>query len=341
MAQVYRGRTRYFRKKKRSPIGIFILLFLIVVFIAYFFFFLPRSRAHPYEEYYSQTLKVIKKSNKQGDEFKSIWKSASRLKREKIEEKLGNLIKGSEALLKEAENIKSPREMEKAHLYFIFTLDLRAKGLKNYKPALFNALKDVDLEVASGQVANALKDLSLSDRAYLAFREEAEKVLKEKRVKKKYPSYHFLEEDFYEKESLLPYLETLKEAQSLKAIHGLALISISTKPKNKRYISSRRLYVLPAADIMSVTVEVENQGNVDEEDVRVRASLKSETEPEEKVYEVTIPIIKKGERRAVTFENLLPTNEPDVVNLLTVEVSPVSGEKYTENNRREFKFVLE
>jgi hypothetical protein len=341
MAQVYRGRTRYFRKKKRSYTVIFILIFLIAALVFYFIFTFLRARNRLYKDYYEKTLEIVKKSSEEGKEFKSIWKEASRLKREKIEEKLENLIKESNSLVKKAEDITPPREMERAHLYFVFTMELRAKGLKNYKPALFNALKDVDLEVASGQVANALKDLSLSDRAYLAFREEAEKVLKEKGVSKKYPSFHFLEENSYEKENLLPYLEMLKEAQSLKAVHGLALVSISTKPRRKRYISSRRLYILPATDIMSVTVEVENQGNVDEEDVKVKASLKSETEPEEKVYEVTIPLIKKGEKRAVTFENLLPTNEPDIVNLLTVEISPVSGEKYTENNRREFKFVLE
>lgn len=341
MSQVYRGRTRYFRKKRRPYISIFILFFLILTLSFYFIFAFLRGRNRLYADYYGKTLKMIKKSNEEGKEFTSLWKEASWLKREKIEEKLSQLIKESKSLLKEAQDITPPKEMEKAHLYFIFTLELRARGLENYKPALFNALKDVDLEVASGQVANALKDLALSDRAYLAFREEAEKVLKERGVDKKYPSFHFLEENSYEKEKLFPYLQMLREAQSLKATHGLSLVSISTNPKKKRYLPSRRLYILPATDIMSVTVEVENQGNVDEEDVKVKASLKSEIEPQEKVYEVTIPLIKKGEKRAVTFENLLPTNEPEVINLLTIEVSPVSGERYTENNRREFKFVLE
>lgn len=341
MPKVYRSRTRYFRRRKRTNTWQYILLFLVIFFVLYLIGAYLLSRNQPYENYYRKVKSLVARSNKQAANFKNLWEKTGEIKRTQLEKKLDQLAKEASQLEKQVNKLSPPKSLEKAHLYLQMTFELRRKGLKNYKPALLNALAHQDIEVASHQVSNALMNLTLSDRAYANFRSEANKLFRARKLKPTFPSSIFLPSVFYEKTDLLEYLKNLKGITSLKEVHGLAIISIATKPQKKSYDASKGLNILPHTDFLMVTIEVENQGNVDEKNVPIRATLTSETNPEVNEYKLELPLIKKGERKAVTFENILITNDRGVVYLLTVEAGPVPGEQYAGNNKLEFKFSLD
>jgi hypothetical protein len=313
----------------------------VIVLVFYLIGGYLSSRNRPYENYYKNVKPLVVKSNKLAGDFKSLWVKAGEVKRTQLEKELDQLAKEASQLEKQVNKLSPPKKFEKAHLYLQMSFELRREGLKNYKPALFNALEHQDIEVASHQVRNALMDLTLSDRAYANFRGEAHKLLKARKLKLAFPSSVFLPSSFFEQADLLEYLKSLKGTASLKEVHGLAIISIATKPRRKSYDSSKGLNILPHTDFLMVTIEVENQGNVDEKDVPIRASLTSETNPKVNEYKLELPLIKKGERKAVTFENILISNDRGVVYLLTIEAGPVPGERYAGNNKVEFKFSLD
>ncbi len=280
--RTYSARKSRFLQQKRSrksPTRLLVLL-IVILFLFYLYGLLSRSRGgrgtNALEEYVKRTKKIVGKSNQIAKGFEGLRFDMADISRKELKSRLSQYSKDSEKVLQDCRKIEPPEEMGEAHLYLLFCLELRDGGLEEYTPALFNALKDIDLEVASGQISRALKELALSDRAYLKFAAEAKQVLKKKGVKKSIPSSKFLFQDTaYEKANIMAYLQQLKGAKGLEEIHGIGIAKLSTEPQQIRYISSKKLAVLPSADTISVTVTIENQGNQIESNVPVRAALKS------------------------------------------------------------------
>ena len=91
---------------------------------------------------------------------------------------------------------------------------------------------------------------------------------------------------------------------------------------------------------MSVTVNVENQGNRVETDVKVSISLYNESDLTPSQQEQVVPSIGSGETLQVNFQGLRPT-AGGVRNILEVKVDPVPQEAFVDNNEKLIYFVLE
>ncbi len=120
---------------------------------------------------------------------------------------------------------------------------------------------------------------------------------------------------------------------------GLALLSLTTIPKKQRYLPTRNAWLLPHTEVLTVTVEVMNQGEVEESAVTVTLALRSSAGASSS-FTQTIDRISAGAKRPVTFENVLPDTAPGSRNYLNVEVSMVEGEAFPENNVKELVFLL-
>lgn len=333
----------YFRKRRKgSPLTLLLIVVAVLVLIYLVVGLLGGGRARDYQNYIDRTNKLVAKSNKISQGFTNLKANVETVSQPDLKAKLTAYAKESQKLTDECRSLEPPQEMKKAHFYLTLAFDLRAEGLRNYKPALFNALKDIDLEVASAQVAAALKDLALSDRAYTLFSSEAEKVLKKEAVKAKSLKSKFLADDTaYEKISLLPYLQQLKGIKSLEEIHGLVVSSPKTTPAQTTYNAKRRLALLPAASKLTVRVVVENQGNQIEFNVPVVGVLKSTAGVEEQRQEIRIISIEPGEKKTVTLTGFKPQAGAEITNLLTVTAGPVPKEKDIADNTIEYKFIME
>lgn len=129
-------------------------------------------------------------------------------------------------------------------------------------------------------------------------------------------------------------------AQQKPVRRGVALISLSTLPRPTKKLPGGA-YVFALADVMSVTVEVQNQGEATEATVTVVLTVRSDKAGEVHRAERTIENLKPGERRPVTFENVLPDASPDAENVIKVVAGPVPGEKYLFNNEKTLRFRWE
>lgn len=327
-------------QRRRSRARLILLILVLLVF----FYLLGGGFCSNKEPKELQA--YITKANELADRFNRLAQGFNSLKtpdisRQELSSRLIRYSRDGRDIKDKAKSLEVPRAMEKAHFYLTLSFELRAGALKRYRPAVFNALKDQDLEVASGQVTLTLKDLSLSDRAYALYASEAKQILKDKKVFGISPvESKFLSEDDYEKTKLVPYLQQLKGVKSLEEVHGLALVDLTVEPKHIGYNIAKKLYSLPSTQKITVKVTVHNQGNQAEVNLPVKATLKSETQPQEKSSQIIIDTIALDQKQTVELTGLRPT-PGKVINLLTVTVGPVPNEKFVKNNVREFKFVVQ
>lgn len=341
--------TMPYNRRRRPSWGInprVIIVALIVIFLLLCligrgtFSRLGCSRAGALKDYINETRKVTDQSNKFARDFNDVKNNIKEVSRKELNQRLDNLARSTKKIASDARKIEPPAEMEKANLYLILSLDLRASSFDRLKPAIFNALADKDLEVAAKQVSFALKDLTLSDRAFSLFHSEAQKVLGSHKVSfVSAPSSVYLSSGAeYEIGNVLDFLKDIQGVSSLSEIHGVAIAELSVKPEAKSEING--VSKLPNTDSISMTVTVENQGNQVEVNIPVKITLKSETQPKAQEARKTIGSLSPKQKKSVTIVNLKPTTG-DIINLLTVTAGPVPGEKFLENNTLEYKFTVE
>lgn len=129
-----------------------------------------------------------------------------------------------------------------------------------------------------------------------------------------------------------------QEEEKEPKLRGVAIISFTTVPKPISYKEEEDMHYYQQTDLMSVTVEVENQGEAVEHDLLVELLLKSSISGTIMEATQTIDTIKPGERKPVTFSNLLPDPNPDAEQLIKVVVNPVPEESYIFNNEKYWHF---
>ncbi len=336
-------------KQKRRPfispqiiIAILVVIFLLLCLIGRGTFsrLSCNNDTSALQTYINQTKKIADRTNKVGTDFAGLRTNMKGLVRKDVEKQLDAMIKDSKTIAADARTIEVPVEMQGANGYLLISLDLRAGALESYKPAIFNALSDNDLEVSGKQVSLSLKDLAFSDRAFAIFGDRAQKVLKDQKITfVTPPSSVFLAGGTeYETPTVLEFLRNLKESGDLTEKHGISITETVVEPA--ALSDNNGVSVLPLAATVTVTATVENQGNQLEVNIPVVATLKSETQPKPQEVKQSIASLPAGQKKVIKITGLKPT-QGDIINMLTVQVGPVPKETFLDNNTFEFKFTME
>jgi hypothetical protein len=342
-----RGNLSYRQKKKtlnpKIVIVVLVILFLLLCLLGRGTFsnFACGSNTSELQTYINQVKKLTDRSNKVGVDFTDMRANIQSLARKDLETRLNAMTKDSMTIVADAEKLEVPEQMAVANGYLLVALRLRASAFDTYKPAIFNALEDSDLEVSAKQVSLSMKDLAFGDRSYALFKSSAENVLKDNSISfVTVPASVFLAgENEYEVASVLEFLRSIKaSAPDLTETHGLAILEITVNPAP--LADNDGIAALPAATTISVTVKVENQGNQLEVNIPVEAILKSETQPKPQTKKASIASLPAGQTKEITISGLKPT-AGDIINMLTIQAGPVKNEKFLDNNMTEFKFTVE
>lgn len=120
---------------------------------------------------------------------------------------------------------------------------------------------------------------------------------------------------------------------------GLGIVSYSTKPKFLGK-DEKGIFYLENTELLDVNIEVQNQGEIVEKEVKVTLQLESTALAEPILYEQLLEKIKPKERKPVSFSSI-PLNQPKgTVYILKVNVNPVPYEKVKENNSLTLKFYV-
>jgi hypothetical protein len=343
----YRSGLTYKQKRRsalnpRIVIAVLIVLFLLLCLIGQGTFSRIgcSDNTSELQTYINQVKKIADRTNKVGTDFADLRTNMKSLARKELQKRLDAMIKDSKTIAADAAKIPVPEEMKDANTYLMVSLNIRTSALESYKPAIFNALADTDLEVSGKQVSLALKDLAFSDRAFAMFKDKAAQVLKEREVTfVATPASIFIAGDTeFEQATVLEFLRSVKESGDLTEKHGISISEMVVEPA--AVSEDDGVFVLPQAATITVTITIENQGNQLEVNIPVTATLKSETQPKPQQKKSSIGSLAAGQKKTVKITGLKPTLG-DIINMLSIEVGPVPKESFLDNNVSEYKFTME
>ena len=292
-------------------------------------------------DYINSSSVLIQHSNRTAMNFDLLLSKVKDISREELDQSLADIIEESKITVQNSQEIYPPEMFEVTHGYLNLVFNTRNKAYENFKPALFNALQDIDIEIASAQIANSFFYLLMSDEVFLYFQQE----LKLTGEKLEIPnltiidSQVFQDREMINKTNVAQFIMDIKTVTGLQERRGLAVIANSIEFEPRVINEQGDFLILANGNTVNITILIENQGNVTENDVLVTVSYSTENNPsaDEKTY--TINNINPSEQKAVTITGF--SAYPGLRCSLKVEVAPVPGEVLLTNNTAVYNFVVE
>ena len=258
-------------------------------------------------------------------------------------ESLNDQLKGVEQscldLLDQAKVLEVPKGLETTHAALLICLEQRYRAMKTYRSDLINSLSAVDLDVYAKSISEDLQELMYSDGTYRFYKRSVTEALDESSVSEVAPLADSIwladwEQAAYER--VKTFLVALRGTE----VHGVAIGTVTLNPEGSIDVEGGEdIHRLPATEELSLTINVENQGNRAEKDVIVTVSLYTETDPAPVRQEQTIASIGPGETLQVQVGSLKPTSG-GVRNILEIKVNPVPQESFVENNQKLIYFTV-
>jgi len=139
-------------------------------------------------------------------------------------------------------------------------------------------------------------------------------------------------------QSVMEFISEIKTVTELQQRRGVAVIGGSIEFNPQKLNEQGDYLILANGPKISVTVTIQNQGNVVENDVDVIMIYSTEGNvSEEKPY--TITSINPSENKVVTISGFIAY--PGRKCELEITAGPVPGEVRTDNNTVKYKFMME
>jgi len=291
-------------------------------------------------EYSARVNKIIDRSAAVASKFELLRKDAKDKARKDISDELGSMISDCRAMESDLSKVEVPEKAITLSSLLKLSFELRTEGIEKFREAILDVLDRKDLDASAARMSEGLMDLVVSDEAMERFRAALELKLKAAKLtfEKVADAVYVQKKDDALLASVRDYIAELTGEQAGTALHGVAIKSLLTTPASVDRTESG-ISILPYSDSFAVKVTVQNQGNQEEEDIPVVATLTSdEAAPQQKTQK--IERLKAGESVTLVFENLKPVIGLDKENVLTVKAGPVPHEKRTDNNEQRFRFIM-
>lgn len=291
-------------------------------------------------EYVNRVRPIIDTSTSVGSGWNAIRSSLPQLVADPngLSQQLAGVEQSCLDMLEQAKGIEAPESLRDAHTALLICLEQRYRGTKTFRSDLVNSLEAVDLEVYARSISEDLQELMYSDGSYRFFRRAVAEALEKNNIQDVAPltdSIWLADWENASYENVKAFLTSLRGTE----VHGLAVGPVSLNPEGRvEEIGGEDIHRLPETEQLSITVNVENQGNRAEKNVVVTVSLYTEKNPSPTRQEQTVTSINPGETLQVSFQGLRPT--AGVRNILEIKVSPVPEESFLDNNQKLIYFTI-
>ncbi len=241
-----------------------------------------------------------------------------------------------------ARDLDVPGELSDANDYFVEALDLRRDGLAEVADQLRGALAQEERRNSTGRIAQMMEVFLASDVLLTArFRPSLEEALDKEQVNADVPSVNALrfvqDVDWVNPDFVADEIAGIRGTDGAGATPGLHGNGLGTVSLGGVALTPGGSATVPLAEDIAFDIQVVNQGDSTETDVRVNVTVGQGGDATE--LEETIPEIAAGEAKPVTIP--LTEQPPTGQNVpITVTVRPVPGEEVTDNNEAEFTVIF-
>jgi hypothetical protein len=301
---------------------------------------LDARKERNYENYLRDLSALVTNSNQLSADFFNRLQDPGDLSVQQFVDQIGSSRGTGEDLLRRAEGLDAPGELDDAQADLVLAFELRRDGLASIAEELPTALGDEGRPEATDQIALDMRQFLASDVLYARAKSEIERVLEEEELPGEVPTSVFLT-------TTDPWLDELQLSAKLALVagttgaagttdRGTELSSTVLKPGNVPLVVDT-LNTLGAAPT-SIEISVLNGGTADEVDVPVAYELLGSTDTIE--GQGTIARIKAASTAStvLSVEGEIPTGEELT---LTVTVFPVPGETLVDNNEATYQVIFE
>jgi hypothetical protein len=340
-------RSPRFSKRRRNPAPAIIIAIVVLLLGCWIFNMTCGGGGKEVDtsaltEYVNRVRPIVDTSTSVGQSWFSIHSSLAQLVANP--ENLNDQLKGVEQscldLLDQAKGLEVPEGLSTIHAALLICLEQRYRAVKTYRSDLINSLTAVDLDVYAKSISEDLQELMYSDGTYRFYKRAVTEALDEGNALEVAPLGDSIwlaqwEQAAYEK--VRAFLVTLRGTE----VHGVAIGTVTLNPEGSvDEEGGETIHRLPATEEISLSINVENQGNRAENNLVITVSLYTENDPAPVRQEQAIPTIAPGETLKVEVGGLQPTSG-GVRNILEIKINPVPQESFVDNNQKLIYFTVE
>ena len=291
-------------------------------------------------DYVNSVSVLVQQSNKISYNFFNTVNKVKEVSREELDRELLDVIEESRIILENSKEINSPEGFEVAHGYLELVFDTRNRSYEDFKPALFNALDDLDIDISTTQITNTFLYMFMSDELYLYFQDK----LKQSGDNIGIGNLTIINSTVLQDRSLtssqnvLGFISEIKTVTKLQERRGVAVVGDSIEFDPEVLNEQGDYWILANGTEINIAISIENQGNVTEKNVNVIVTYKSEDNvADEKSY--TIKSLDPSNQEIVIFSGF--TAYPGRKCEIEIIAGPVPDEVLRTNNSLIIKFMME
>jgi len=291
-------------------------------------------------DYINSVSVLAQQANKVSFNFFNILNSVKSVSREDLESELLDIIEESRVLLQNAEELNPPEGFDVPQGYLRLVFDMRNRSYEDFKPALFNALDDLDLEISTTQMTNTFLYMFMSDEIYKYFQNELKRSGEFLGIESLtiIDSVVLQDRNLTSTKHVLAFISDIKTVTLLQERRGVAVIGDSIVFDPPVLNENGEYWILKKGEDITIAIKIENQGNVVENNVDVLFTYNAEDNiSEEKNY--VIDTIGPSDQKVVTISGF--TAYPGRKCEIGITAGPVPEEAFMGNNTLIIKFLME
>ena len=338
--------------KRRGPAPIIIILGVIVAGV--FCWVMGRGcggsqdakQNDALRAYASSMNKYIERSNTIAEDFDTFRNSDVKdMSRDTAVKKMNQLLADATNIAQESSTVKPPDKATDLQPILQMVFEKRANGLQKYVAGMTDVLDRKNTSGAVTAMQQGLWDLVFSDESYQRYKGGLETKLKQAKsgdlggVEVATIVPYVPKQDDALLASVNAYVQHFEGTDVGDELHGVSVAGVTTSPAHVD-TTADGVFILPYNNTFNATVAVQNQGNQEEENIQVVASLTTSDGGNAQTQTKKITLLKPDETTTLVFDQLKPVTGTDKMNTLKVMAGPVPNEKRIDNNQSTFKFIM-
>jgi uncharacterized protein YoxC len=243
-----------------------------------------------------------------------------------------------EQLLRSAQDLQPPGPLLEQQESLVETMQFRVNGLAGLATALTQVAQSSNTEQTGADLASQAQRLVASDIVYAdAFEEPTGQVLDDEGIADvPVPGSRFVRNaEFASPTAWNLIVERLTQSPQAGGLHGNGIQAVRWLPEGEQ-LSATEDNTVVASDRLAFEVVVENSGDSQETQVRVRLVIQQNPAIRQ---EQTIDLINPGETKTVRFSDINNVTFSTRTTLM-VNVEPVPGETNEGNNSAQYRVIF-